>query len=244
LHGLAHPRLHAPAALLAAILPAGGVPTDAISAGIDAVFGGDWPAEPLWLCSVALRNGRRVAFGRPGSPETCVGRAVAASCAVPGYFKPVTIGGRRYVDGGLRSFTNMDLIVGSGLDLVIVSAPMSQAPGWPVVSVDTLLRQSLSARLRREVAALRRAGVPVVTIEPDREVVRAMGLNPMDSRPRGVVSRATRRRVGDWLSEHDDGRWLVATLGAASAETKRRAGAGARVAVAAPPPAAAQQIGP
>ncbi len=129
-----------------------------------------------------------------------MGQAVAASCAVPGYFKPVTIGGRRYVDGGLRSFTNMDLVAGSGLDLVIVSAPMSQASGWPAVSADTLLRQSLGARLRSEVAALRRAGVPVVTIEPDRQVARAMGLNPMDARPRGEVSRATRRRVGDWLS--------------------------------------------
>jgi NTE family protein len=241
LHGLAHPRLHAPAALVAAILPAGGIPTEAISAGIDAVFAGGWPVQPLWLCSVALRSGRRVVFGGPGSPEAGVGQAVAASCAVPGYFKPVTIGGRRYVDGGLRSFTNMDLVAVLGLDLVIVSAPMSQASGWPAVSVDTLLRQSLAARLRSEAAALRRAGVPVVTIEPDRQVARAMGLNPMDARPRGEVSRATRRRVGDWLSEHGDGRWLAATLGAAAAETDHEARSASHGVVAAPPTATAQR---
>jgi NTE family protein len=214
LHGLAHPRIHTPAAVLAAILPAGGIPTDAISAGIDAVFADGWPVEPLWLCAVALRSGRRVVFGRPGSPEADVGQAVAASCAIPGYFKPVTVGGRRYVDGGLRSFTNMDLVAGSGLDLVIVSAPMSQASWWPAVTADTLLRQPLRVRLRSEAAALRRSGVPVVSIEPDRQVARAMGLNPMDARPRGEVSRATRRRVGDWLSEHPEGRWLVSTLAA------------------------------
>ena len=127
----------------------------------------------------------------------------------------------------------MDLVAGSGLDLVIVSAPMSQASGWPSVRADALVRQSLGVRLRSEVAALRRAGVPVVTIEPDRQVARAMGLNPVDARPRGAVSRVTRRRVGDWLSGPGAGRWLAATLGAAAAETDHGAGPGAHVVVAA-----------
>ena len=118
---------------------------------------------------------------------------------------------------------------------------MSQASGWPAVRADALLRQSLGARLRSEVAALRRAGVPVVTIEPDRQVARAMGLNPVDARPRGEVSRATRRRVGDWLSGPGDGRWLAATLAAAAVEADHGAGPGAHVVVAAPPTATAQQ---
>jgi predicted acylesterase/phospholipase RssA len=166
---------------------------------------------------------------------------VAASCAVPGYFKPVTIGGRRYVDGGLRSFTNMDVVAGSGLDLVIVSAPMSQASWWPTVTVDTLLRQPLRARLHSEAAALRRAGVPVVSIEPDRQVARAMGLNPMDARPRGEVSRATRQRVRDWLSEDPDGRRLVSMLGAAVAGTAQQGRGAAGDVVAEPPRTAAAQ---
>jgi NTE family protein len=217
-HGLAHPRAHAPGALLAACLPAGGIPTDAISTGIDAVFAQGWPADPLWLCAVALRTGKRVVFGHPGSPQVGVGRAVAASCAVPGYFRPVTIGGRRYVDGGLHSFTNMDLVARAGLDLVIVSAPMSQASHWPAVAADSLLRQHLRARLHKEAAVLRRAGIPVVTIEPGRQVAHAMGPNPLDARPRGEVSRVTRARVADWLANHQDGRRLVALLTVAGAE--------------------------
>jgi NTE family protein len=222
MHGLTHPRTHMVEALLAAWLPAGGVPTDAISAGIDAVFADGWPADPLWLCAVALRNGRRVVFGRAGAPEARVGQAVAASCAIPGYFKPVLIGGHRYVDGGLRSCTNMDLIRQSGFDLVIVSAPMSQASGRPSVAADSLVRHSLRARLHREVATLRRAGVPVVAIEPDRLVAQAMGPNPLDARPRGAVSRATRSRVETWLADDHEGRWLAAMLAVAAADATNR----------------------
>ena len=35
--------------------------------------------------------------------------AVAASCAIPGFYHPVEIDGRRYVDGGMRSTSNLDL---------------------------------------------------------------------------------------------------------------------------------------
>jgi NTE family protein len=210
-HGLAHLRTHSLGALAAALMPAGGIPTDAISAGIDAVYADGWPADPLWLCAVALRDGKRVVFGQPGGPHPGVGEAVAASCAIPGYFKPVTISGRRYVDGGVWSLTNMDLLARSALDLVIVSSPMSQASARPAVAADTLMRQSLRARLHSDVTALRRAGVPVIAIEPDRQVAQAMGLNPMDARPRGAVSRATYARVSAWLASDSTGR-LLATL--------------------------------
>ena len=68
-HGLTHPGTHALGPLLAALLPAGGIPTDAISAGIDAVFAGAWPAAPLWLCAVDLRTGQRVVFGSRARPR-------------------------------------------------------------------------------------------------------------------------------------------------------------------------------
>jgi NTE family protein len=224
LHGLTHPRTHAPGALVAALLPAGGIPTTAISAGIDAVFAAGWPADPLWLCAVALRSGKRVVFGQPGSPQAGVGQAVAASCAIPGYFKPVIIGGRPYVDGGLRSFTNVDLVRDSGFDLVIVSAPMSQASSRPSAAADTLVRRPLRARLHSDVAALRRAGVSVIVIEPDRHVAHAMGLNPIDARPRGAVSRVARIRTEEWLTHHQEGRRLVAMLAVASATAGARTG--------------------
>ena len=217
MHGMAHPRTHSLGGLVAALLPSGGISTYAISSGIDDLHAAGWPSDPLWLCAVGLRDGRRVVFGRQGSPDVRVGQAVAASCAVPGYFQPVTIGGRRYVDGGTRSLTNTDLLAAMDLDLVIVSSPMSYAPGRPAVAADAVVRQSLRAQLRAEVAALRRTGTAVVAIEPGRRVAHAMGLNPLDARPRRAVSRVTHASLIGWLAHHLEGRWLVAMLAVAAA---------------------------
>jgi predicted acylesterase/phospholipase RssA len=76
---------------------------------------------------VRLGSGRRVVFGRDADVTAAVPEAVAASCAIPGYFVPVRIGEFRYVDGGVHSPTNADVLAGQGLDLVIVSSAMSAA---------------------------------------------------------------------------------------------------------------------
>lgn len=220
LHGLTHPLSHPRAAMAVAGMPAGTVPTDAISSGINAVFDGRWPSKALWLCSVDLRSGRRVVFGREGSPPAQVGSAVAASSAVPAYFKPVAIAGRRYVDGGVHSMANVDLVAGLDLDLVVVSAPVSQSSAWPAMVPNGALRQLMRARLHAEMSALRAAGVAVVAIEPGRRVLRAMGPNPMDARQRGPVSRTTRSCVGQWLSASIDGRRLSALLRAADSQAE------------------------
>lgn len=218
-HGVAHVRSHSLGPWVAALLPSGGIRTDAISTGIDALHAGGWPADPLWLCAVRLRDGKRVVFGRPDAPPGVpVGQAVAASCAVPGYFRPVSIDGRRYIDGSLRSLTNADLAREAGLDLVLVSSPMTQTSARPVPAAGGVARQPLRLLLRLEVAALRRAGVPVVAVEPDPAVVRAMGVNPLDAKPRAVVSRVTYASVAHWLQEHKEGRWVAAVLEAAAAK--------------------------
>ena len=208
--------------VVAALMPAGGISTDAISRG-------STPCLPAGgrtsRCGCARSRCVTVSgscSGRPGLLDTTVGAAVAASSAVPGYFKPVSIGGRRYVDGGVRSLTNMDLLAGTGLDLVIVSSPMTHASARPALAADTLMRQALRAGLHAEVAALRRTGVPVVAIEPDHRVTLAMGLNPMDARPRGTVSRVTRAQVARWLEGRVEGRWLVAMLSLANASSRAR----------------------
>lgn len=205
-----------PAPLLAALLPAGRVPTEAISSGINAVYDGVWPAEPLWLAAVELRGGRRVVFGREGAPEAAVGDAVAASCAIPGYFRPVAVGGKRYVDGGVRSMVNLDLLAGLGFDLVVVSSPMTSAAAWHLAA-SSLMRQPLRARLHAEVASLRRQGTPVVAVEPGRRAAAAMGVNPMDARVRGRVSVATYISTRRWLAENREGRELAGMLASAAA---------------------------
>ena len=71
-------------------------------------------AGTLWICAVRRRDGRRVVFGRPGPPPAPIHLAIAASCAVPGYFAPVRIGERSYVDGGVHSPTNAAILRGAG----------------------------------------------------------------------------------------------------------------------------------
>jgi NTE family protein len=154
------------------------------------VEGPDWPADPLWLCAVRRRDGRRVVFGRPGSPPAPLHLAVSASCAIPGYFAPVRIGERAYVDGGAHSPTNAAVLRGEGLDLVIIVSPLS-ASGGSGLGINRLLRSHAEHRLRQETRALRRSGVPVAVFEPGPAEQEAMGSDMLSrTRARAVVREA------------------------------------------------------
>jgi NTE family protein len=149
-------------------------------AALQELEGATWPERDLWICAVRRRDGRRVVFGRPGTPPAPLHLAVAASCAVPGYFTPVE--SHSYVDGGVHSPTNAALLRGCGLDLAIVVSPMSGPPGLrPDLYAAT---RRYSARvLAREVRALERAGVRTVVFTPSRAEQAVMG-NDMMSRER------------------------------------------------------------
>ncbi|MFF2953490.1 patatin-like phospholipase family protein [Kitasatospora sp. NPDC057965] len=101
--------------------------------GTGNVGGADgWPAgSALRVVAVDYRTGRRVVFGDPGAPPARVDEAVMASCAIPGWFAPVPVGGTEYVDGGCWSATNADLLLDRGLDEVYVLAPMALRPDPP-----------------------------------------------------------------------------------------------------------------
>ncbi len=72
-----------------------------------------WPDRgQTWIVAVDYDSGQRVAFGRPGDPPASLPDAVVASCSIPGWFRPLDIGGRRYVDGGVRSVASADLLAG------------------------------------------------------------------------------------------------------------------------------------
>ncbi|MFI0356789.1 patatin-like phospholipase family protein [Actinomadura sp. 9N407] len=135
----------------------------------------EWPERPLLITAVDAATGAFTVFDRAaGTPLV---DAVAASCAVPCVWPPVTIGGRRYVDGGLRSAANADLAAGHRG--VVVLAPTTSGFG-PMVSVG------------RQVAALRRAGVRVALISPDRAAREAFGGNSLDPARRAPAARAGR----------------------------------------------------
>jgi NTE family protein len=190
-----------PGALLAGLLPAGRNSTGVISAGVDALGGGAWPELPTWICAVALDSGRLTVFGRHGSPPAGLGQAVAASCAIPGYFAPVPIGGRRYVDGGAHSTTNLAEVAAEPVDLVVVSAPMARAgspmapdpPGWHALTA--LGRELNRFQLATEARRVRGRGIAVVAFSPTLADRAVMGLNPLDPTRRGPIARQARQSV-------------------------------------------------
>jgi NTE family protein len=130
-----------------------------------------------------------VVFGRPGSPKATLLQAVAASCAIPGYFAPVDIAGTSYFDGGVHSPTSADVLRTEGVDVVVVVSPMSAARHLPVV--DDPVRWTHHRRLMAEVRRLEAGGTTVVRFEPDARCVAAMGVNAMASdRSDRVVQQA------------------------------------------------------
>lgn len=142
------------------------------------VEGQSWPARDLWICAVRRSDGRRVVFGRPGSPDVPLHLAIAASCAVPGYFAPVTIDDHTYVDGGAHSPTNAAILRRRALDLVIVVSPMSGPARLPT-DLYGASRWHAARVARREVRALRESGTAVVVFRPGRAEQEAIGNNFM-----------------------------------------------------------------
>ena len=191
LRGLTRPGSVRAGALLAAALPAGRTSFGSVATYVDRIHPDGWPDRPLWLPAVRLRDGARVVFGMTGAPPASVGRAVAASCAVPGYFAPVTIDGERYVDGGVYSATNADLVADHDLDLVLVSSPMGMAKGVRSAAAMLQGRGYMRLRLAAEARTLRRSGTPVIAFSPTVDDLGVMGWNAMSGARRGeVVERA------------------------------------------------------
>ncbi len=188
-------------ALAAGLLPAGTVSTESLQKGMSNLFPVGWPRQPTWICAVRLDDGSLATFGRPDSPTATIGQAVAASCAIPAFFKPVVIGGRRYVDGGSHSVTNADLLAGEHLDLVIVSCPMAGTRDAMLLGPDLPLRAVVRMRLAQELVAVRASGAQVVAFQPTPEVRSAMGNNAMDGRRRREVAEAAREMTIRRLNE-------------------------------------------
>jgi NTE family protein len=144
-----------------------------------------------WITAVDYDSGQRVAFGRPGAPQAGLPDAVVASCSVPGWYRPAVIGGRRYVDGGVRSGTNADLLVGAGLSQVYVLAPaaslVTDIPRAFGERVERWIRRFMTAALLWEIGPLADSGSDVVVLTPGPQDLRAMGGNLMDNRRRRLV---------------------------------------------------------
>ncbi|MEA2413273.1 MAG: hypothetical protein QOC77_3834 [Thermoleophilaceae bacterium] len=135
----------------------------------------------LAVAAVDLGSGRRVMFGRPEAPAASVGQAVEASCAIPGVFRPVEIGGSTYVDGGAWSPTNLDTAnVKHGTRVLCLNPTGS-------IAALGLASQSMA---RVEALVLERRGAEVQLVAPDEGSRAALGNNLMDPSPRREVIAA------------------------------------------------------
>ncbi|MEA2492896.1 MAG: hypothetical protein QOJ29_807, partial [Thermoleophilaceae bacterium] len=91
---LRHPLMYTPAAALGAWLPVGVISNEPIKDVIRRVVPDGWTDHPnTWVVACDYTTGRRVPFGRIDAPEAELVDAVAASCAIPGFYRPVEIGG-------------------------------------------------------------------------------------------------------------------------------------------------------
>lgn len=145
-----------------------------------------WPAEPTVVVACRVKGKRRVAFGTEGSPDVGLARAVAASSAAPVLFAPVVIDGVAYVDGGVISGTNADLVLGcpEPLDLVLVLAPMASPRRRPKARLyETFFDRLGESALSTELDAVRRAWphCDLLVLRPDEATMAATRPNPLDA---------------------------------------------------------------
>ncbi|HWE55195.1 MAG TPA: patatin-like phospholipase family protein [Acidimicrobiales bacterium] len=144
----------------------------------------DWPDGDVRIVAVEIDAGEPVVFDR--TTGVALVDAVAASCAVPGIWPPVTIGDRRYMDGGVRSTSNVDLA--AGCDRIVVLSPAAaDQPG-------------LAGRtLAEEVASFDQ--IPVTIIDASPEAVAAFGTNPLSATTRRPAATAGRRQGLEWAGK-------------------------------------------
>lgn len=144
----------------------------------------EWSDRVLKIVAIDIATGQTRVFDRQAGVNLI--DAVAASCAVPGLWPPVTIGQQRYMDGGVRCSDNADLALGSSS--VIVLSPQGTHAMVSPGGMD----------LSTHVAALREQGAQVWVVEPDEAARQAMGRNPLspDTRtPAAQTGRAQARAL-------------------------------------------------
>ena len=132
-----------------------------------------WPDSFACTTVEALTGGFRLWDRTSGVP---IERAVASSCSVPGIFPPITIDGRRYVDGGIRSATNIDEVKGARRIVAIAV-------------VGRLGREMQMPRIEAELAALKPEGEALL-ITPDEASQDVFGMNLMEATDRAGIARA------------------------------------------------------
>lgn len=191
--------------VLSGFMPEGGRTLERVGHLIDAVTPmGQWSPHPgVWVVAMDYDDGKRVVFGRAGSPVVPLSDAVMASCSIPGWFAPVHIGDHTYVDGGAVSATSIDVVAHAGLDEVYVVAPMvsfsMDEPSGVGHRLERRWREEVTKMAQREADIVRESGVAVRMVGPGPEDLVAIGANLMDgTRIRFVLETSLRTSIAAW----------------------------------------------
>jgi predicted acylesterase/phospholipase RssA len=171
----------------------------------------------LLVVAVDIDSGEAVAFGQDGRTDVAVSKAVQASIALPGLYRPVRIGDRDYVDGGVRKTAHINLAIDHGADLVICINPIvpfhntSDGPLQGRISsrgVTWILDQTMRIMLhgRMELGLQRYArehpNVDILVLEPTRDDMRMFSYNIMRYSARRIVAEHGYRTTVDHFREH------------------------------------------
>ena len=146
----------------------------------------EWPSRRIELVAIDCESGLMRVFDSKSGVSLV--DAVAASTAVPGIWRPVTIDGRRYMDGGVRSMDNADLAAGAARVVVVSPFGMNSEVPSPMP-------------LPAVVAQLREGGADVLVLQPDEASATAMGANPLDPATRVPAAEAGRAQGRTGLPE-------------------------------------------
>jgi NTE family protein len=151
-----------------------------------------WPDRLLRITAVDTESGATSVFDHlSGIPLV---DAVAASCAVPGVWPPVTIDGHRYMDGGVRSADNADLA--RGYDRIVILSPNG-------LRADEIV----AFPLQEQLDTLKNAGAKIYLVEPDRSSRIAIGINPLlpgTRKPTAEAGRSQAQTIAKGLKDFWD----------------------------------------
>ena len=144
--------------------------------------------KTLRIVAVDLDTGEPRAFGAPGCDAVPISRAVAASCALPGLYKPVRIDGADYIDGGVRKTAHISLALRERCGLTICINPIvplryARGPssstngnsalraGGLATILDQVFRVTLHSRMRYGMSRYRREdpAADILVFEPHGE---------------------------------------------------------------------------
>jgi predicted acylesterase/phospholipase RssA len=167
-------------------------------------------SRELYIIATELDSGERAIFGRGYYEGAPISTAVAASSAMPMIYKPVCIGGREYIDGGLRGTASIDLAIERGASLVVCINPLVPFDNPEQEKIPTpgegggrlsdrgvqtvtnqMLRIVLHSGLHYHVKQIRRAHpeVDIILIEPSPEDYQMFFYNIMRYSARLIVAR-------------------------------------------------------